>query len=149
LTPTGADPHDARTFPGRYRASQVFVALQTDDRRSVQCRFGMPRELDGASPVRARYCAPTGHSLMTREASHAHAIHRSAQHVHVWLSASGLTYGAVARESFVRAHPHLFGRAYALTLHGFERWIKRHAITDSVEAFARFIARRHQRWMGS
>jgi hypothetical protein len=86
---------------------------------------------------------------MTREASRSHAIHRSAQHFHVWLSAGGLTYGAVARESFVRAHPLLFGRDYALTMRGFEHWRQRHAIADSAEAFARFIARRHQRWMES
>jgi hypothetical protein len=86
---------------------------------------------------------------MPREVSRVHAIHRSAQHFHVWLSASGRTYGAVAREAFVRGHPLLFGRAYALTMHGFEHGRERHAIADSAEAFARFIARRHQRWMDS
>jgi hypothetical protein len=78
-----------------------------------------------------------------------HSIHQSAKHLRVWLTASGLSYGGAARERFVRAHPVLFGSAYELTLRGYQRWRTRHDATDTLEAFARYIARRHQRWMDS
>jgi hypothetical protein len=75
------------------------------------------------------------------------AIHHAAQHLQVWLVATGVTYDRTAREAFVRAHPSLFGRAYEVTLHGFEQWRMRHRFTDTVLEFARFIANRHERWL--
>src|SRR5207248_3909630 len=94
------------------------------DSRTLQSRFGMPRELDGASPVRARYPS-CNRGFIDAERSVPCAC------------------DSPIREAFVRGHQLLFGRAYALTMHRFEHCRERHAIADSVEAFARFIARRH------
>jgi hypothetical protein len=75
------------------------------------------------------------------------AIRAAAQHLRVWLAASGLSYGCAAREQFTRAHPTIFGNACELTLRGYERWRTRLAVADRPEAFAHYIASRHQRWM--
>jgi hypothetical protein len=75
------------------------------------------------------------------------SIRRCAQHLRLWLAATGLPYNHVAREHFVRAHPVLFGSAYEVTLRGYDRWRTLRAASDSVDGFARYIARRHERWM--
>lgn len=77
------------------------------------------------------------------------AVYRAARHVRLWLAATELAYDAAAREVFVRAHPLLFGHAYELTVRGFERWRSRHRVNDTVDGFARYIARRHQGWLDS
>ena len=69
------------------------------------------------------------------------------QHVRLWLGATGLGYSGAAREAFVRAHPVLFGRAYEVTLRGYDRWRARRAVADTVDGFVRYIARRHERWI--
>jgi len=69
------------------------------------------------------------------------------QHLHVWLTATGLDYGHAARQAFVLAHPRLFGSAYELTLRGYDRWRRRHHVPDTVAAFADYISPRHQRWL--
>jgi hypothetical protein len=94
----------------------------------------------------------TDHSseiVMFHSHTRVEAIHRCAQHLRVWLGATGLSYDRAAREVFVRAHPALFGRAYEVTLRGYDRWRTRHAIGDTVDSFARYIARRHQRWIAT
>jgi hypothetical protein len=93
-----------------------------------------------AIPMSAEATLPT---------SRVESIHRCAQHLRVWLAATGLTYDTAAREGFVRAHPDLFGRAHEVTLRGYDQWRRQHAITDTLDGFARYIARRHQRWMGT
>jgi hypothetical protein len=99
--------------------------------------------------------SPDNHSnhhssgIVTLHSNRVEAIHRCVQHIRVWLGATGLTYNHAARESFVRAHPALFGRAYEVTLRGYDRWRTRHAIADTVDGFARYIARRHQRWIAA
>lgn len=77
------------------------------------------------------------------------SIHRAAQHLRLWLAATGVAYDQSARLAFVRAHPALFGQAYEVTLRGFERWQLRHRVSDSVEGFAHYIATRHQRWLAA
>jgi hypothetical protein len=74
---------------------------------------------------------------------------RAADHLGLWLAGSRVRYGGAAREGFVRAHPTLFGRAYWLTLRGYERWRTRGGLSDTLGAFAGYIAHRHQRWMDS
>jgi hypothetical protein len=73
----------------------------------------------------------------------------AARHLRVWLGAAGLTYDAVARDLFVRAHPVLFGRECEVALRGYERWRWRHRLHDTAAAFARYMAPRHQRWMST
>jgi hypothetical protein len=77
------------------------------------------------------------------------SIRRCSLHLRVWLAAAGLAYDCTARERFVRAHPSLFGRAYEVTLRGYEQWRMRHRLTDTAEIFARYMDRRHERWMGA
>jgi hypothetical protein len=71
----------------------------------------------------------------------------AADHVQLWLAATGLSYGVEAREAFIRAHPTLFGHAYELALRGYERWRRWQRRSDNVEDFAAYITPRHQRWM--
>ncbi len=77
------------------------------------------------------------------------SIHRAAQNLRLWLAASGVVYDQPAREAFVRAHPTLFGRAYEVTLRGFEHWQTRHRVCDTVDGFAHYIATRHERWVAA
>jgi len=77
------------------------------------------------------------------------SIQRAAQHLRLWLAASGFTYDGPAREAFVRVHPTLFGRAHEVTLRGFEQWQMRHRVSDTMEGFARYIASRHERWLAA
>jgi hypothetical protein len=77
------------------------------------------------------------------------SIHRAAQHLRRWLAASGVAYDRSAREAFARVHPTLFGRAYEVTLRGFERWQMRYRVSDTVDGFAHYIANRHERWFAS
>jgi len=77
------------------------------------------------------------------------SIQRAAQHLRLWLAASGVVYNRSAREAFARAHPTLFGHAYQVTLRGFERWQMRHRGSDTVDGFAHYIASRHERWLAS
>jgi len=81
------------------------------------------------------------------QSSHVESIRRCAQHVRLWLGATGLGYSGAAREAFVRAHPVLFGRAYEVTLRGYDRWRARRAVADTVDGFVRYIAGRHERWI--
>src|SRR4051812_11843702 len=76
----------------------------------------------------------------------AESARHCAHHLRVWLAVTGQSYGSTARESFVRAHPFLFGRAYEYILRGYERWRARHGVGDSFEAFVGHIATRHERW---
>lgn len=80
---------------------------------------------------------------------HIESIAHCVRHYRLWLAASGLPYDCTARESFARAHPALFGRAYEVTLRGYERWRLRHHTADSVDAFARYLSPRHERWLAS
>src|SRR5260370_33495929 len=75
------------------------------------------------------------------------AIHHSARHLRLWLSATGVPFGSSAREAFIRAHPDLFGHAYEVTMNGYKRWLIRHHLADATEAFARYIATHHERWL--
>jgi hypothetical protein len=72
-----------------------------------------------------------------------------AHHCKLWLATSGMPYGPTAREQFARAHSVLFGRAYEVTLRGYERWRRKQRIADTVEAFAWYLSPRHERWLGS
>jgi hypothetical protein len=69
------------------------------------------------------------------------------QHLRVWLAATGSSYGARARELFVRAHPVLFGRDFEPTMSGYDRWRWRRRLHDTAATFARYMAPRHERWM--
>jgi hypothetical protein len=62
-----------------------------------------------------------------------------------WLDAAGLCYGRLGREAFVRAHPYLFGRAYEVSLRGYERWLVRHNALDNLDTFAAYLTVRFQR----
>ena len=95
--------------------------------------------------------SPDNHSseIAMLHSSRVESIHRGVQHIRVWLGATGLAYDRAAREGFVRAHPALFGRAHEVTLRGYDRWRTRHAVADTVDGFARYIARRHQRWIAA
>jgi hypothetical protein len=77
------------------------------------------------------------------------AQERAAGHLGLWLAGARLAYCGAARERFVRAHPTLFGSAYGLTLRGYERWRTRRGLSDTLGAFAGYIARRHERWIDS
>jgi hypothetical protein len=77
------------------------------------------------------------------------AVQTSVRHLRAWLAASERSYDAAARASFARAHPEVFGHAYAVALRGYHGWRRRSGASDSIDAFARYIARRHQRWMHS
>jgi hypothetical protein len=87
---------------------------------------------------------PRVDSMVSRDTD---SIYRCAQHVRLWLAAAGSSYNHGSREAFARAHPALFGRAYHVTLHGYDKWRTRHGVTDTVEGFARYVARRHERWL--
>jgi hypothetical protein len=71
------------------------------------------------------------------------------RHCQLWLATSGLSYGCTAREEFARAHPALFGRAYEVTLRGYERWRMHRDTADSVDAFAQYLSPRHERWLAT
>ena len=77
------------------------------------------------------------------------AVEGAARHLRVWLAATGLSYDATARDLFVRAHPVLFGRECDLAIRGYDRWRWRHRLHDTSDAFARYIAPRHQRWIAT
>jgi hypothetical protein len=68
-----------------------------------------------------------------------------ADHCRRWLADSGLAYGPVGREAFARAHPWLFGRAYEVTLRGYERWLARGHLLDDLETFAAYLTGRFER----
>jgi hypothetical protein len=95
--------------------------------------------LESLHPTQTTH-APTYHIESTSPCVH---------HCRVWLAASGLSYGRSAREAFARAHPALFGRAYDVTLRGYERWRLHDDTTDSVDAFARYLSPRHNRWLAT
>jgi len=57
----------------------------------------------------------------------------------------GLPYGPQAREELARALPDLFGRS-PVTLSGYQRWLARNAMVDTLERFAEFMETRYQRW---
>ena len=59
----------------------------------------------------------------------------------------GLPYGPQAREALARSYPGLFGHGYELTLRGYRRWLVRQGLTDSGEAFTRYMDGRYQRWV--
>ena len=61
----------------------------------------------------------------------------------------GLPYGPQARERLAEAYPALFGRAYGLTLRGYERWLIQQNTPDGLEAFARYMDGRYRRWVDS
>jgi hypothetical protein len=61
-----------------------------------------------------------------------------------WLTEAGLCYGRGSREAFVRAHPCLFGRAYEVSLRGYERWLLRCNARDDLGAFATYLTLRFQ-----
>jgi hypothetical protein len=59
-----------------------------------------------------------------------------------WLGQQGLVHSALARERFARAFRGLCGRD-ATTFHrGYEAFLAREGLTDSLAAFARFCALR-------
>jgi hypothetical protein len=57
----------------------------------------------------------------------------------------GLPYGPQAREELARALPDLFGQS-RVTLSGYQRWLARNAMVDTLERFAEFMETRYQRW---
>jgi hypothetical protein len=77
------------------------------------------------------------------------AAQRTAQHLRVWLAATGRSYESETRELFARAHPAIFGCAYDVALRGYDRWRARSRLGDSVQSFAEYIGRRHHRWITS
>lgn len=85
--------------------------------------------------------------VVTFPPSRTESVSRCAQHLGVWLAATGRVYDSAAREDFVRAHPELFGRACEITLRGYERWRTRHAILDTLEGFCRYMSGRYERWI--
>src|SRR5579859_2379764 len=86
---------------------------------------------------------------MRAQHGHPPTVQRCAHHLQLWLAATDVTYGRASVEGFARAHPALFGQAYDLTLHGYERWRKRQSLEDSVENFARYLVPRHERWLAT
>jgi hypothetical protein len=79
--------------------------------------------------------------------SHLQTVQRCANHLRLWLAAMDVNYCSVSREGFARAHPALFGCAYDVTLRGYERWRLRYGLFDTLESFARYLVRRHERWL--
>ena len=73
----------------------------------------------------------------------------AAYHLRIWLAGRALTYGVAVPEAFASAHPTLFGRSYWVTLRGYDRWLARYGYPDSLEAFALYLAPRHERWLAS
>ncbi len=82
-------------------------------------------------------------------ATHAEAIYRCASHLRLWLSATEFPFNRASRERFARAHPDLFGQAYHVTLRGYDRWRTGHRLADTVDTFAHYLARRHERWLAA
>ena len=72
-----------------------------------------------------------------------------ASHLRIWLAARALDYGDAIREPFATAHPALFGRRYWVTLQGYDQWLVRHGLSDSLDTFARYLAPRYDRWLAS
>lgn len=66
-------------------------------------------------------------------------------HCRRWLAANGLVYGPPSREAFARAHPLLCGRAYEVTLRGYERWLARTDSLDDLDTFGAYLAGRFER----
>jgi hypothetical protein len=87
--------------------------------------------------------------MSTGTGSTATARFRCGHHVRHCIAATGLNYGSAAREAFALAHPALFGNAYYVTLRGYERWLARRRVTDSLETFVRYLASRHERWLAN
>jgi hypothetical protein len=85
--------------------------------------------------------------VVTLASGRAESVRRCALHLRVWLAGTGRVYDGAAREDFVRAHPELFGRAYEVTLRGYECWRARRAILDTVEGFSWYMSRRYERWI--
>jgi hypothetical protein len=68
------------------------------------------------------------------------------EHCRLWFASRGLSYDGDARAAFAQAHPVLFGGAYDVALHGYERWLLRSQTPDCVESFATFLEGRFERW---
>ncbi len=64
-----------------------------------------------------------------------------------WLAPRGLTHGPESRSRLVQSHPALFGRTGELALQGYQRWLEREHLPDTIEAFARYVEPRYRRWL--
>jgi hypothetical protein len=68
-----------------------------------------------------------------------------ADHCRRWMAARGLTYCTNSREAFARAHPALCGRAYEVTLRGYQRWLVRSSVQDELDNWATYLSARFDR----
>lgn len=68
-----------------------------------------------------------------------------AEHCRQWFAAHDLEYCADSRAAFAQAHPGLCGRAYQVTLRGYEHWLARDGANDTLEMFARYLSPRFDR----
>lgn len=64
-----------------------------------------------------------------------------------WLTERHLGHGRESRHRLALSFPHIFGRSPELALHGYESWLDRERLPDTVEAFARYAEPRHRRWL--
>lgn len=56
-----------------------------------------------------------------------------------WLATRHLGHGRESRRRLAVDRPDLFGRLPDLALHGYERWLDRERLRDSIETFARYV----------
>ena len=115
--------------------------------RTTRLRLRGITVVGGDIPNHGLHMSNTTNPDATATISRVESIYRCVHHLQLWLAAAGVTYGRSAREQFVTAHPALFGRAYEVTLRGYEQWRRRHGLPDTAEAFARYTVRRHERWL--
>lgn len=63
-----------------------------------------------------------------------------------WLTSRRIAHGREARCRLVSGHPEIFGRSTDLVLAGYDRWLERESLPDTVESFARFMSPRLRQW---
>ena len=64
-----------------------------------------------------------------------------------WLGTRGLAHGQESRSRLVQSYPGLFGRSGELARRGYQRWLERERLPDSIETFARYVEPRYRRWL--
>lgn len=89
-----------------------------------------PTQPLGNGPVAAE---ATPHRPWTAEAQNFAEAYRR------WLTTRQLRHGRESRRRLAADRPDLFGRSPDLALHGYERWLDRERLHDSIETFARYV----------
>jgi hypothetical protein len=144
-------PHPASEGVGSVRVRWLGVGSRGGAcNLAVQVTFELRSpHIQGAAQVQALLWVRTMSIYAFTELHEPAGAGAAAGHLRIWLSATASCYDATARESFVRAHPVLFGRASELTLRGYDRWRWRRRLHDTEATFARYMAPRHERWLAA